>query len=713
MCPFALNAQNLKNMEFHNQKITDILLSIAEVSDISIIPDETIEGTASFYFSDGDVENSLSIFLDTYNLYSKKENGTYRISKIKSSVDNESGLVSIKADDIKIEHLIKNLSSLIRKTILYDTLPSLSLSVDIENLSPEKVLEICIKKLPDFQLETNSDYYYLKRMAKNESSSTKNSTKKVLVRNGDYYTLSLEKGRFLDILQRLFALSEKEYSIFVQSDVQLENLYFENKDFSTILSLILEHGNADFIEKNNIFYIVDLQKKNITSKLRNTEIIHLTWIAAQDITTMMPQDLSSGSVLRIDKNSNSILLTGTKEEVEPIKRFITLIDIPLAGLEYQKIDIKYLDAKELISLIPQKMIQSTPVVIPGTNSILATGTKETLSTLSEFISKIDQQEQGVAVRLKFIQVEDLLKNLTPSVNKELIVDSGYPNIVFFKGSKEKLQIFLKELDVIDRPIPQIRYQLLVIQYTKTDKQSLTPKTSIKNSEPDMEPSFFYSGSLSNVMDLSFDIISKFGFDFAASLNSQIEENTAKIFTDTTLTALSGQDVKFQNTDTYRYMQYDYDSSSNTKSGTTQSITSGLLVGLNGWSSGDNMITMTVNATISKQNSLTTGNSKATVELPSTSERVVTTQVRSLSGEPVIISGLIKEDNAKAESQTPLLGKIPLLGHLFKQTSKAKEKTEIVIYIVPHLIKDPKGPINDALCLERYYKTLMGNDNVID
>lgn len=124
-----------------------------------------------------------------------------------------------------------------------------------------------------------------------------------------------------------------------------------------------------------------------------------------------------------------------------------------------------------------------------------------------------------------------------------------------------------------------------------------------------------------------------------------------------------------------------------------------------------MITMTVNATISKQNtdnsSSSNSSSSATTTLPSTSERVVTTQVRTKSGEPVVISGLIKEDITDTESRVPFLGRIPLLGRLFKHTTKGKEKTEIVIYIVPHLIQDQETSDSDSLNIERYYSNFIG------
>ena len=709
LAALPLSAQKIKSMEFHDQQITDILLVLAQTTGTSIIPDETVTGTASFYFSDSNLEDALSLFLSTYKMYYTKDGSVIKVSKIKASYDAGAGLVSVSADTVPVESLLRFLSATIGKTVLYDTLPSVPVSVDINNLPVKDVLSIFIKKLPDYTLETADSYYYVKKEQRDGApGNAKGKKDSYIQRNGDVYSLSLERGTFLDVLKDLFSASGKEYSIFVQSDTQLENLFFSGKDFDTILRLILEHGNADCIQQNGIYYVVDMQKKGIGSKLKTTTIVQLAWIQAQDLPTLLPPDLTSGSVLRIDKNTNAVLLTGTPEETQPVEKFIRQVDVPLYGLQYRRIDIKYLDAKSVSSLIPANMIQSPPVQIPGTNSLLATGTKETLENLTDFISGIDTKKPGIPVHLKYIQAADVLKNLPPSLTKDMIVDSGYPNLLFYTGTEENGSLFTRELNMIDRPKPQIRYQLLVIQYTKG--RSATSKPDITVKPATSGPNFIFNGDLSNIMSLSFDVIAKFGYQFAAALNAQITDNTANVFTDTTLTGLSGQDIKFQNTDTYRYIEYEVNESTSTttKTGVTQQITSGLIVGLNGWVSGDNMITMTVNATVSKQNGDTSSSSSSTslTTLPSTSERIVNTQVRTPSGEPVIISGLIKDDTSLTEQKVPILGSIPLIGYLFKHVSESKEKTEIVIYIVPHLIQETKESGNDSLRLERYYNSFI-------
>ena len=133
-CNFIFS-QNIKSMEFHNQNITDILLVLAEASGVSIIPDETVSGKASFYFSESTLDEALSRFLSTYKLYYEKNNNYISVSKINISYNKETNLASIKADSISIEAILRKLSNTIGKTILYDTLPSSVITLDIQNLS--------------------------------------------------------------------------------------------------------------------------------------------------------------------------------------------------------------------------------------------------------------------------------------------------------------------------------------------------------------------------------------------------------------------------------------------------------------------------------------------------------------------------------------------------------------------------------------------------
>jgi type II secretory pathway component GspD/PulD (secretin) len=527
-----------------------------------------------------------------------------------------------------------------------------------------------------------------------------------IIREGDSYTVNVDQGRFQALLTELFKKGEKEYSILTRTDSVLEHLYFTGKDFDDLLRIILEQGNADYVVNNDIYYIVELQRRDVLKKLKETQIIPLRHIPAQEFPALLPSELAGGNVLKIDKNTNTLILTGTAEETNPIRDFVKAIDRPSDGMRHQRFELKYISVQDLLSVMPSKLIPLAPVSIPKSNAFIAHGSGESLAALSEYLAVVDRKDEGYPVRLKYIKIEELLKNLPPSVTKEDLSDSGYPNLIFFTGPREKRELFLRELAVIDRPKPQIRYELLVIEYMKNHETRIGRSISIGKAEEGAAPGMSFLGSLSNIMNLNFDVVSQFGYQFALNLSAQLGENAAQVYADTTLNGLSGQEIRFQNTDTYRYQEFevDADTGSLTRTGVTREISSGLIVALNGWVSGDNMITISVNATVSKQNNNPAGDATA---IPSTSERIVNTQIRTPSGTPVVLSGLIKEDTNKNTKKIPLLGDIPLLKHLFRDRVDTKEKTEIVIYIVPYLVGDEEEEQDSAQRIERYYHTLVG------
>jgi general secretion pathway protein D len=71
----------------------------------------------------------------------------------------------------------------------------------------------------------------------------------------------------------------------------------------------------------------------------------------------------------------------------------------------------------------------------------------------------------------------------------------------------------------------------------------------------------------------------------------------------------------------------------------------------------------------------------------TTKRSAKTSVVVKDKETVVIGGLIQDSEQETVSKVPLLGDIPLLGWLFKSKSKTRSKTNLVIMLTPHIVKD--------------------------
>ncbi len=75
--------------------------------------------------------------------------------------------------------------------------------------------------------------------------------------------------------------------------------------------------------------------------------------------------------------------------------------------------------------------------------------------------------------------------------------------------------------------------------------------------------------------------------------------------------------------------------------------------------------------------------------PNLDVRSADTVVVTPDAEPVVIGGLIGDDRSTSVTKVPFLGDIPLLGNLFKATTKNHNKTDLLIFLTPHIVQAPE------------------------
>lgn len=74
------------------------------------------------------------------------------------------------------------------------------------------------------------------------------------------------------------------------------------------------------------------------------------------------------------------------------------------------------------------------------------------------------------------------------------------------------------------------------------------------------------------------------------------------------------------------------------------------------------------------------------EYPVLSSREINLQCQIQNGEELVLGGLINSNQRENVSSLPILGDIPFIGQLFKQTTVEEEETEIVFILSPEIVK---------------------------
>ncbi|RJQ56987.1 MAG: pilus (MSHA type) biogenesis protein MshL [Nitrospiraceae bacterium] len=123
---------------------------------------------------------------------------------------------------------------------------------------------------------------------------------------------------------------------------------------------------------------------------------------------------------------------------------------------------------------------------------------------------------------------------------------------------------------------------------------------------------------------------------------------------------------------------------------TNSVLSGVIFGIAPFINGNGEITLTITPIVSnlvslEEKSIGSGTNAVDIRLPTVDLREMTTVVKVLDGQIVIIGGLIDEKERLNEDKVPFLGKIPILGPLFRSVDNTNEKTELVIMLIPRIV----------------------------
>jgi len=74
-------------------------------------------------------------------------------------------------------------------------------------------------------------------------------------------------------------------------------------------------------------------------------------------------------------------------------------------------------------------------------------------------------------------------------------------------------------------------------------------------------------------------------------------------------------------------------------------------------------------------------------VPSIDTRQITTQVLVNDGETVVLGGIFETERRDFTSKVPLLGDIPVLGHLFRSNQRVSNKAELLIFVTPKILRE--------------------------
>lgn len=480
-----------------------------------------------------------------------------------------------------------------------------------------------------------------------------------------------------------------------------------------------------------------------------TKLFQLQYVSASDVLKMLQplrgEDAGAGGALAVLGSTNHLLVTDTAAHLRRLQEILHELDRPGSSRVAEVIRLKHADADSLAQRLNQALagmegagsrfsrqvrqaaegssIPSGTVVIPlpQAQSVIVAGAPAQCAEVLEMITKLDvEMDSGAGnlhvIFLKYLDADDGAKSLNNLLAKTVgekeqsgiaIEPSSANNALLIHASPRDYQLVSDLVFQLDHPPQQVMVEVMIAEVTAGDDLELgvewssveTPQegrtTFVGRSRPSennfigsLATNLFFPQGLSLALatGLITNSLGQAVPAVPAFLRALAEDREVKILSNVPLWAQNNKEASVSVVDNIPVLTSTIEGGAGTSRDVIQNIERmdvGIKLTLTPHVNPQNDITVELNPSIEAV--VDQGPSGAFS--PTIARREVSTTVTVPDRATVVISGLMREDSIEVISKIPILGDIPLLGFLFRNTSTQKQKSNLLIFVTPTIVTD--------------------------
>ena len=245
------------------------------------------------------------------------------------------------------------------------------------------------------------------------------------------------------------------------------------------------------------------------------------------------------------------------------------------------------------------------------------------------------------------------------------------NAVVVTAPSQMLAKIGADLNKVDIPSPEISIEAIAVEFT--DTKNLNVGLNLTNQQSAIFDSIDTPSGV-----ITYNTIGKLPIDFEASLNALELKGKARVRARPRMAAVNGRTANiFIGAQRFILTQFNQSGQTQTR---IQPVDVGVKLSVTPLTGGNGEITTRISPEVSNitELDLQTG-------LPVLSTRSAETTVRVKDGETIAIGGLTLDQEQTTRSKIPILGDLPIIGGWFRSKNESQVKTELVVFVTPHIL----------------------------
>ncbi|HEX2138104.1 MAG TPA: type II secretion system secretin GspD [Woeseiaceae bacterium] len=495
-----------------------------------------------------------------------------------------------------------------------------------------------------------------------------------------------------------------------------------------------------------------------------TRVIEVQNVNAAQLVPILRPLIPQYGHLASPPGSNMLIISDRAANVERIISIIRRIDVSTED-DVEVVRLEHASAAEVVrvltSLAQAPRSDGMPVTIsmvadPRTNSVLIGGEKTERLRLRALIAHLDTPlEDGGSTQVRYLRYSDAEElaaklqehfaglqaaaaqgNAAPAAGgaatDEVSVWADLQtNALVVNAPPKMMRSLMSIVDKLDIRRPQVLVEAIIVEITadKTSELGVTWAVDGSNDNnavgvtnfPDAGPGIVQLGAAlggegtvdpSNLIGagVTFGVgrISDSGTSFAAILRALQGDADTNIISTPTLVTTDNEEASLNVGQEVPFLTGSF---SNTGTGTG----GGVINPFQTIQREQIGVQLTITPQISEGNTLILDISQEISSIaPSaqgavdiiTNQRTIDTTVIVEDGDILVLGGLIEDTLRESNQRVPILGSIPILGHLFRSSSTDKVKTNLMVFIHPRILRDDRQAAYETEAKYNYLRDLQ-------
>jgi len=460
-----------------------------------------------------------------------------------------------------------------------------------------------------------------------------------------------------------------------------------------------------------------------------TKVIQIEHVQVATLVPVLKPVMSSGARLNAFTQSNSMVVTDVQSNILRLESLIADLDDPTLNA-VEVISLKNISAGEAVYIagqLKQLKNQDLSLVEDGMNNrVIISGTASARRAFKAMLKTLDQPST------KKGSVEVIYLDYSRAAEMKPIVEGMLQSDVFLqlageavadKKAKAAYQIQIDELNnalvvaaptavireiknvvaQLDRSRPQVLIEAVIAELSEDQAQELSSQLAYSSKNrggyltnfdgllatltglgiSGVEPTAAELGLLpKKVMAVAGDFDSETGKGIGLLIQALKTDGSTKILSTPSVVTLDNEEATLSVGEEVPFQTGSFTSSNNGSNNPFTTINReevGVKLKVKPQISKGDSVRLEIEQESSKVKSGVPG-------LQTTSKSTMQTNVLIQDGELLILGGLIEDQTGGSATKVPLLGDIPLLGRLFRSTSKADSQSVLMMFIRPTIIR---------------------------